>query len=330
MHGFQSDSEFLGYFSGRSLCRECPNSAWFLLVVSHEALHFDMPGSAAAARKSSGQLDHACERACLIAQLVDRRAAQTMPSNGDCAGRSRGTRTVLSRFRGAPDLYFTHDGAWRGRGYVHGFDELRCRGNGSEFASSPRSVGPPAANSALRQGGKRADVVRAGARNVAYFINADGAKPGKRNIGRLVPKLGSQNLLEIFLHLREAFSADRNRPHFRQADAAFAVDHAVEPLRDSAPQVDGETVSRSHDVVGSGRKIHRNQLRVARAVFKNFRSKPAGRNRSRDRLHVHVIKRWNIFIRAARANHFRRFGRSGQRGPAIERVHGEERLRARI
>ena len=48
-------------------------------------------------------------------------------------------------------------------------------------------------------------------------------------------KLRSQNLLQIFLHLGQALSADRDGANFRQAHPPFAVHGSRQTLRDASP-----------------------------------------------------------------------------------------------
>ena len=101
----------------------------------------------------------------------------------------------------------------------------------------------------IERRGKGTDVVRAGIRDIAHFINSDRAEARERNIRGNVPELGSQNLLQVLLNCRQTLSADQNRAHFRQADPAFAIHDAVQALRHAAPQIDGQPVARSHDVI---------------------------------------------------------------------------------
>ena len=109
----------------------------------------------------------------------------------------------------------------------------------------------------IERSGKRTDVVGAGTRHVADFIHPDRAQPRKRNIGGLIPKLRAHHLLQILLHLRQALAAHQQRPHFRNADAAFAVDGPVKFARNAAPQIDRQAISRvqPHNPGPAGRSI---------------------------------------------------------------------------
>src|ERR1700730_5726455 len=98
----------------------------------------------------------------------------------------------------------------------------------------------------------------------------------------------AKNLLHILLNGSQRFSANKNRTGLGQRDLSAPVNGAHQSLRYTTPEVNGQTVSRSHHVVWPRRKVHGNQLRIAYTVLKNLSPKSVRSRWVRYRLHIHV------------------------------------------
>ena len=144
--------------------------------------------------------------------------------------------------------------------------------------------------------GERANVVGSRSGDVADFIDSNAPQARKRNIRGNAAKLRFQLELQVLLEVGKTPAADQNGPDFRKTDSALAIHRAGEALRNTAPKIDGETVSRAHDVIRPGGKIHGHDLRVARSVFENFSAESRGIRRAWRGLHVHVVKRGDIVV----------------------------------
>ena len=76
-------------------------------------------------------------------------------------------------------------------------------------------------------------------------------------------------------------------------DAAFEIDHALQVLRDGAPQFDAETIARPHDIIRPYRQIHGKLVEVAGAVAENIFAEACGQRRAAGDLGVKIVERRN-------------------------------------
>ncbi len=130
--------------------------------------------------------------------------------------------------------------------------------------------------------------------NVPDYVHTNRSQPRKGNICRDIPILGSQHLLHRLLHIAQISPTHEKRSRFGQRYAPLTIDDPEQPLRHSAPKINLETVTWTDDVVRSDRKIHRNRLRVIRAVAEDLQAKALGWPLASRCLHVHVIERWDV------------------------------------
>src|SRR5258708_6546846 len=96
------------------------------------------------------------------------------------------------------------------------------------------------------------------------------------------------------LKLAQRPPAREKRSRLGQRYAPPTTDAREQPLRHSAPKINLETVTWTDAVVRSDRKIHRNRLRVIRAVAEALQAKALGWPLASRCLHVHVIERWDV------------------------------------
>jgi hypothetical protein len=59
--------------------------------------------------------------------------------------------------------------------------------------------------------------------DVTHDVNPNGTKAGERDIGGHVSELGSKNVLNIFLNLAEAATANQYGARLGQSESSFAV-----------------------------------------------------------------------------------------------------------
>src|SRR5690242_2793432 len=121
------------------------------------------------------------------------------------------------------------------------------------------------------------------------------------------------------LHIAQISTAHKKGSGFGQRNAPLTIDNSEQPLRNSPPKIDLETVTRTEDVVRSDRKVHRDGLRVTCNVSKNLQAKALDGPLVSGCLHVHVEKRWNIGVWIRPVNHSHRghilITSSSARGP---------------
>src|SRR5580704_918616 len=149
---------------------------------------------------------------------------------------------------------------------------------------------------------KRADVIRPWICDVSDFIHANRPQPSERHFRRHLAELRPQRLLQIRLNLSETPAAHQQWPYLGQADAPFTIHHAIDPLAHPAPQINREAIPWAHDVVRPRGNVHRNQLRIARPVFKYLGTESLWHRRTRYRLYIHIVKGWNVVVRARGSN----------------------------
>ena len=160
--GLESLGHFRGVFDFRDI-----HAQHRLLVVGHHALHFDVP-ERRGGKKAAGKLEHAGQRV-LLPQFVDRRTA-----NHSLYRHFRTDRRDLHGVSIFQPLQVRLHSMQEEVIQIHGFDELRA----AIMLQNPH--GPPRRRSArgeqrIERRGKRADVVRAGIRDIADFINTNRA-----------------------------------------------------------------------------------------------------------------------------------------------------------
>src|ERR1700722_4769257 len=99
--------------------------------------------------------------------------------------------------------------------------------------------------------------------NRAALENSDSPQPGERNFNTSVLELSAQRLLNHSLGCGHSLPCDHYASGFGQRDLAAAVDGHLDPLRNTAPQVDEQTIAGTEDVIGASGHVHRKKIGVA-------------------------------------------------------------------
>jgi len=246
-----------------------------------EPLHFHV-AQRGGRKNASRQLEHLGER-LLVFQFVDGRAAYHALDRDAWPDRRH-----LHRVPVFESQQVRFHAVQKEVVHVHGLNQLAPA---IVIQNAQRSAGRRSARNEERvqRSGEGTDVIRARLGHIADFVDANGTQPRKRHVGRNIPELRAQNFLQVLLNRRERLAADENRSDLRQADAALPVDHTIKALRNASPQIDGQAVAGSHNVVRAGGQVHRKTLRIPNSILEYLCTEPPRLFRMRHRLDVYVV-----------------------------------------
>ena len=257
--------------------------------MGDDALHLDV-AEGAGVEHAAGELQRLGKIAFVI-QFVDRGTAHHAFD-----GQLRAERRNHNGIAGLQPFEIRTNSVQKQIVEVDFPDQLRAAVVAQNPQRSP-SGGAAGLVERIERRGQRTDVISARAQHVPHHVNPHRTQAGQRNVGMHIAKLAAQCSLHQLLHIPETAAVHLDRARFRQSYAAFAVDHALQTLRNPAPQFDAESVSRTEHIVRSHRQIHGKFVEVARTVAEHVFAKTNQHRRLPGELGVEIVKGRHLGIR---------------------------------
>ena len=82
------------------------------------------------------------------------------------------------------------------------------------------------------------------------------------------------------LHIAQALTSYLNAANLGQRNFSFTIYNSAQSLRNTAPQVNAQTITRADNVIWTGGYIHRQLLKISRAVSEHVDTKPLENRRT--------------------------------------------------
>ena len=102
--------------------------------------------------------------------------------------------------------------------------------------------------------------------------------------------------LDDFLGLRQRQTGNHHGSGIGKRHSTLAIDRPADPLRNTSPNVDGNRVPRTQDIVGAGRQIHGKLVHTDNIGTKDVRSKAPQRLGLLGKLGVQISRGWKTGI----------------------------------
>ncbi len=143
---------------------------------------------------------------------------------------------------------------------------------------------------------KRANFIRPRIHHITHHKNTDHAMALQRDIRGNIAKLRTQHLLHGALHFAQRASAHQHRPGLGKIDAPFSIHRALDALRNTAPNINRQSIARAHHVVRPSGQIHRDRIGKFFGAAESIGAEPLCLHRTGRSLLIQIVKRRNVRI----------------------------------